>query len=174
MRGHEYIREAIRTHLEDKVPARLTAHLTAYGLASPSVADLRSYPGRRVAGHQRLPGDHRPVDGLRGRHPHRRMAPGGSLRPRVIVACDHRVHGDARGRRAGPRPGLAGGARVHLQRTGLTEDIDISPRKRPEATGAAAETRAGVPLAAGTLKFRASVLETWSTWTRRRTSTTST
>ena len=26
---------------------------------------------------------------------------------------------------------------------GLTEDIDIAPRKRPEATGAAAETRRG-------------------------------
>ena len=78
----------------------------------------------------------------------------------VIVACDHRVHGDAEGA-SKDRDRLLLAVRECIYRaSGLTDDIDISPKGRPEATGAASETRAGVPLAAGTLKFRARVTET--------------
>ena len=76
------------------------------------------------------------------------------------MACDHRVHGDAEAASKDRDRVLLAVREAIYSAAGLTEDIDISPRKRPEATGAAAETRAGVPLAAGTLKFRARVTET--------------
>jgi len=78
----------------------------------------------------------------------------------VIVACDYRVHGDAEAASKDRDRVLLAVRECIYNVSGLTDDIDISPRNRPEQTGAAAETRAGVPLAAGTLKFRASVLET--------------
>ena len=88
-------REAIRTHLAT-VPARLTAHLTG---EQPHVAERggSAVPaGRRVAGHQRLPGDHRPLDRTLRTTPAPRMAPWRIVYDiEVIVACDHRVHGDA-------------------------------------------------------------------------------
>lgn len=160
MRGHEYIREAIRTHLEQSVPARLTAHLTANSLTSPSVADLRFLLADGLQDINDFPAiivrstdsedDTRTADGTW------RIV----YDIEVIVACDHRVHGDAEAASKDRDRVLLAVRECIYSAAGLTEDIDISPRKRPEATGAAAETRAGVPLAAGTLKFRASVLET--------------
>ena len=95
MRGHEYIREAIRTHLEQSVPARLTAHLTANSLTSPSVADLRFLLADGLQDINDFPAiivrstdsedDTRTADGTW------RIV----YDIEVIVACDHRVHGDA-------------------------------------------------------------------------------
>jgi len=160
MRGHEYIREAIRTYLESAVPVRLTAHLAANGLTSPNVADLRflladglqeitDFPAVIVSSTDATD-DTRTADGTW------RIV----YDVEVVVACDHRVHGDAEGAsKDRDRVLLAVREAVYFA-AGLTEDIDIFPAKRAEQTGAAAETRSGVPLAAGTLKFRAAVLET--------------
>ncbi len=160
MRGHEYIREAIRTYLESAVPVRLAAHLAANGLTSPNVADLRflladglqeitDFPAVIVRSTDATD-DTRTADGTW------RIV----YDVEVVVACDHRVHGDAEGAsKDRDRVLLAVREAVYFA-AGLTEDIDIFPAKRAEQTGAAAETRAGVPLAAGTLKFRAAVLET--------------
>ena len=62
------------------------------------------------------------------------------------MACDHRVHGDGGGEQDRDRVLLAVRKCIHSA-AGLTGRIDISPRKRPEATGAAAGQRTGVPLA---------------------------
>ena len=160
MRGHEYIREAIRTYLESAVPVRLAAHLAANGLTSPNVADLRflladglqeitDFPAVIVRSTDATD-DTRTADGTW------RIV----YDVEVVVACDHRVHGDAEGAsKDRDRVLLAVREAVYFA-AGLTEDIDIFPAKRAEQTGAAAETRAGVPLAAGRLKFRAAVLET--------------
>ncbi len=159
MKGHEYIREAIRTYLEAEVPARLQAHLTANGLTSPTVADLRFYLADGLQDIVDFPAvivrstdsqdDTRTADGTW------RIA----YDIEVIVACEHRVHGDGEAASKDRDRVLLAVRECIYRAAGLTEDIDISPRRRAEATGAAAETRAGVPLAAGTLRFRASVLE---------------
>lgn len=160
MKGHEYIRETIRTYLEATVPTRLTAHLSANGLTSPNPADLTFLLADGLQEITNFPAvivrstdsddDTRTADGTW------RI----TYDLEVIVACDHRVHGDAEAASKDRDRVLLAVREAIYSVAGLTDDIDIAPRKRPEATGAAAETRAGVPLAAGTLRFRASVLET--------------
>lgn len=160
MKGHEYVREAIRTYLESTVPARLAAHLAANSLTSPDPAaltflladglqEITDFPAVIV----------RSTDATDDTHT------GGDTWQivydlEVIVACDHRVHGDAEGASKDRDRVLLAVREAVYAVAGLTEDIDVFPAKRPEQTGAASETRAGVPLAAGTLKFRAAVLET--------------
>jgi len=159
VRGHEYIRETIRTYLEAEVPTRLAAHLTANGLTSPTVADLRFYLADGLQDIVDFPAVIvRSTDAEDDTY-----TSSGVWRVtydiEVIVACDHRVHGDAEAASKDRDRVLLAVRECIYRAAGLTEDIDISPRRRAEATGAAAETRAGVPLAAGTLRFRASVLE---------------
>jgi len=160
VRGHEYIRETIRTYLEAEVPTRLAAHLAAYSLTSPTPADvtflladglqdINDFPAVIVRSTDSQD-DTRTADGTW------RIA----YDIEVIVACDHRVHGDAEGASKDRDRLLLAVRECIYSVVGLTDDIDIAPRKRPEQTGAASETRAGVPLAAGTLKFTAFVLET--------------
>jgi hypothetical protein len=160
VRGHEYIREAVRTHLEATVPARLTAHLTANSLTSPDPAaltflladglqDITDFPAVIVRSTDSSD-DTRTADGTWQI----------TYDIEVIVACDHRIHGDAEAASKDRDRLLLAVREAVYAVSGLTDDIDIAPRKRPEQTGAASETRAGVPLAAGTLKFTARVLET--------------
>ncbi len=94
MKGHEYIREAIRTYLEAEVPTRLQAHLTANGLTSPTVADLRFYLADGLQDIVDFPAvivrstdsedDLRTADGAW------RI----SYDIEIICATEHRVHGD--------------------------------------------------------------------------------
>ena len=159
MKGHEYVREAVRTYLETAVPLILAAHLAEYSLTSPNPADLRFY---LADGLQDI--DDFPAVVVRSTDSKdEQQAFGGAwwvaYDIEVIVACDHRVHGDGEGA-SKDRDRLLLAVREAVYRVaGLTDDIDISPRGRPEQTGAASETRAGVPLAAGTLRFVARVLE---------------
>lgn len=160
MKGHEYIREAIRTHLENVVPTRLQAHLTANSLTSPAVADLTFL---LADGLQEITDFPAVIVRSTDSTDDTRTADGTWLVRydiEVIVACDHRVHNDAESASKDRDRVLLAVREAIYSAAGLTDDIDISPRNRPEQTGAAADTRAGVPLAAGTLKFRASVLET--------------
>ena len=158
MKGHEYIREAVRTYLEATVPTLLAAHLSANGLTSPAPSALRFY---LADGLQDIP-DFPAVVVRSTDSKDDQQALGGwwiAYGIEVIVACDHRIHGDAEAA-SKDRDRLLLAVREAVYRTaGLTDDIDISPRGRPEQTGAASETRAGVPLAAGTLSFVARVLE---------------
>lgn len=159
MKGHEYVREAVRTYLESDVPLRLAAHLSANGLASPNpddiafvladgLQDIDSFPAVVV----RSTDASDDVQAFSG-------AWWITYELEVIVACDHRVHGDAEGASKDRDRLLLAVRECVYSAAGLTDDIDISPAKRPEQTGAAAETRAGVPLAAGSLRFVARVVE---------------
>jgi|JI10StandDraft_1071094.scaffolds.fasta_scaffold44688_6 hypothetical protein len=160
MRGHEYIREAVRTYLEAAVPTRLAAHLAANGLTTPEPADVTFVLADGLQDITDFPvvvvrstdatNDTWTADGTWSV----------LYDLEVIVACDHRTHGDYEGA-SKDRDRLLLAVREALYRiTGLTEDIDIVPGKRSEQTGAASMSLAGVPLAAGTVKFIARVLET--------------
>lgn len=159
MKGHEYIREAVRTYLEQSVPLLLAAHLTEIGMTVPDPSGVRFLLADGLQDVTDFPvvvvrstdsrDDQRTGDGVW------RI----TYEVEVIVAVDHRVHGDAEGASV-QRDRLLLAVREAVYRaSGLTDDIDIAPAKRPEQTGAATETRAGVPLAAGTLSFTARVLE---------------
>lgn len=160
MRGHEYIREAVRTYLELKVPERLTAHLAAYSLTSPDPAEVQFYLADNLQDIVNFPAV---VIRATDANNSTRTADGNwafDYDMEIIVAADHRVHGDVEAA-SKDRDRVLLAVRESLYRVaGLTDDIDILPGKRPEATGAGVETRQGVPLAAGTLKFTARVLET--------------
>lgn len=159
MRGHEYIREAVRTYFEQVVPARLQAHLTAIGMSTPVPAEVQFVLADGLQDIVDFPvvvirstdatNDTRTGDGKY------RIA----YDVEVIVACDHRVHGDGEAASKDRDRLLLAVREAVYSVSGLTDDIDIAPSKRPEATGAAMETRSGVPLAAGTIKFTAYVLE---------------
>lgn len=160
MRGHEYVRETVRTLLQLTVPDRLAAHLAAYGLASPDPNNLTFLLADGLQLVETFPvvivrstdagDDTRTSDGT--------WRIGYDVE--VIVACDYRVHGDSEGASKDRDRLLVAVREAVYAADGLPEDVDFAPRNRPERTGAAEETRAGVPLAAGTLKFRAFVLET--------------
>ena len=159
MKGHEYVREAVRTHLETYVPLRLAAHLTANGLSSPTASDVTFL---LADGLQDI--DTFPVVVVRSTDASDDVQTFNgawwmTYELEVIVACDHRVHGDSEGASKDRDRLLLAVRECVYAASGLTDDIDISPAKRPEQTGAAAETRAGVPLAAGTIRFVARVVE---------------
>jgi hypothetical protein len=160
VKGHEYVREAIRTYLEDTVPARLAAHLTANGLTSPDASALTFLLADGLQGV-----DSFPAVVVRWASVSDDQRTGEytwlfSYELEVIVACDHRTYNDPEGA-SKDRDRLLLAVRECLYRAlTLTNDIEILPRKRPEQTGAASETRAGLPLAAGTLSFVARVTET--------------
>lgn len=159
MRGHEYIREAVRTYLETAVPLYLAAHLAEIGMTEPvpsevgfvladGLQDVTDFPVVVVRST-----DARDVQ---------RTADGVwqvAYEVEVIAAVDHRVHGDYEGASVQRDRLLLAVRESVYSAAGLTADIDISPAKRVEQTGAAVETRAGVPLAAGTIAFTARVLE---------------
>ena len=160
MRGHEYIREAVRTYLEQVVPTRLAAHEAAYGLTSPDPAEIQFLLADNLQDIVDFP-----VVVVRATDANNstRTADGTwafDYDMEVIVACDHRVHGDVEAASKDRDRVLLAVREAIYSVAGLTNDIDIVPTKRPEATGAGVETRQGVPLAAGTIKFTAKVLET--------------
>ena len=159
MRGHEYIREAVRTYLEASVPAYLAAHLAEIGMDAPDplavafvladgLQEVTAFPVVVVRSTD-ASDDQRTGDGV--------FLVAYQLE--VIAAVDHRVHGDYEGASVQRDRLLLAVREAIYSAAGLTNDIDISPAKRVEQTGAAVETRAGVPLAAGTVAFTARVLE---------------
>ena len=160
MRGHEYIREAVRTYLELTVPDRLTAHLTANSLTSPDPAEIQFVLADGLEDITTFP-----VVVVRSTDSSDDTRTGTNTwlvtyELEVIVACDHRIHGDSEGASKDRDRVLLAVREAIYSVAGLTDDIDIVPRKRPEQTGAAMQTLAGVPLAAGTIKFTARVQET--------------
>lgn len=159
MKGHEYIREAVRTHLEVAVPVRLAAHLAANALTSPDPADLKFLLADGLQNVKDFPAVVvRSTDATEDTH-----AGGDTWRVvydlEVLVAADHRVYGDVEGASQDRDRVLLAVRESIYSATGLTEDIDIFPSKRSERTGAADESLTGVPLAVGRLKFRAAVVE---------------
>lgn len=159
MRGHEYVREAIRTYLETEVPVRLSAHLTANSLTSPStmvtfllqdvLEGVTTFPVVLVkstsAAAVKWVGQ-------------RTWWYGYDLE--IVVACDHRVHGSYEAASTDRDRLLLAVRESILTMSGLPDDIDLQPGQWQEDTGAAVQTLAGVPLAAGTMKFTVRLTET--------------
>lgn len=159
MKGHEYIREAVRTYLEAAVPAYLAAHLTEIGMTEPDPTALRFV---LADGLQDI--NDFPVVVVRSTDARDDQRTGDGVwlvayEVEIIAAVDHRMHGDYEGASVQRDRLLLAVREAVYAASGLTNDIDISPAKRVEQTGAAVETRAGVPLAAGTVAFTARVLE---------------
>jgi len=160
VRGHEYIREAVRTYLETAVPVRLAAHLAANGLTSPEPAELTFLLEDTLQGVTSFPAVLVKSTGAT-------LDKWVSTRTfwyvydvEIIVACDHRVHGSFEAASVDRDRVLLAVRESVLAAAGLPDDIDIPARAMPEETGAAVETLAGVPLAAGTVRFTARVVET--------------
>lgn len=159
MTGHEYIREAIRTYLEADVPARLATNLAADGLLTPNPSDMAFMLADGLQDVTVFP-----VVVVRSTDSKHEADTGDGVHLfrydiEVIVACDHRVHGDAEGGSKDRDRVLRAVREAIYAVGGLGDDIEFVPGDRPEKTGAAMETRAGVPLAAGTLQFTARTLE---------------
>lgn len=160
MKGHEYVREAIRTYLETAVPARLAAHLAGNGLSSPNPAELTFLLEDTLQGVTSFPA-------VLVKSTAATLDKWVSTRTfwysydvEIIVACDHRVHGSFEAASVDRDRVLLAVRESLLGLVGLPDDIDIPARAMPEETGAAVETLAGVPLAAGTVRFTARVSET--------------
>lgn len=159
MRGHEFVREAVRTYLEAEVPARLRAHLSANNLTSPST-DVAFLLADVLEGVTAFPA-------VLVRSTSATALKWVAARTwwyaydvEVIVACDHRVHGTFEAASTDRDRLMLAVRESVLTMSNLPDDIDLQPGQWPEDTGAAVRTLAGVPLAAGTLKFTVRLVET--------------
>ena len=169
MRGHEYIRDAVRGYLESSVPVRLAAHLADIEQTEPnpdgvvfvladSLQDItEGFPVVAVRSTDAT--DEQRIDAASYRV---------TYELEVMVACDHRSYGATgydQASRARDRLLLA--VRESLWRVkGMTSsdpdgDIEFLPGKRTERTGRGnMQTLDGVALAVGTVNVRAVVTET--------------
>lgn len=173
MRGHEYIRDALRAYLETAVPLFLTAHLTDIGEAEPVPADvsfvladslqdvvetedIAPYP---VVAVRSTDGDVEQKTGI--------TSWTFLYDLEVMVAVDHRTYG-AEGYKAATRSRdrlLLAVRSALLSVSGLDSgeadgDVEFLPGKRREQTGRGnQQSLSGVALAVGTLSFRARVTE---------------
>jgi len=159
MRGHEFVREAIRTYLEAEVPPRLQAHLTDNELTSPST-DVAFLLADALEGVTDFPAvlvkstSAQAVKWVASR------TWWYAYDVEIIVACDHRVHGTFEGASTDRDRLMLAVREAVLDMSNLPDEIDLQPGQMPEDTGAAVQTLAGVPLAAGTLKFTVRLVET--------------
>jgi len=159
MRGHEYVREAIRTYLETEVPLRLDAHLAANNLSSPTATGIAFLLQDVLEGVVDFP-----VVLVKS-------TSGNAVKwvmrntwwydydIEIVVACDHRVHGSYEGASTDRDRLLLAVRESVLSMAGLPDDIELIPGKWLEDTGAAVQTLAGVPLAAGTMQFTVRMVE---------------
>lgn len=159
MRGHEFVRESVRTYLEAEVPLRLAAHLAANNLTSPSSAvtfllqdvleGVNDFPVVLV----------KSTSAAAAKWVGKRTW-WYAYDVELVIACDHRVHGSFEAASTDRDRLMLAVREAVLTMSGLPDDIDLQPGAWPEDTGAAVQTLAGVPLAAGTLKFTVRLTET--------------
>lgn len=167
MKGHEYVRAQVRAHLQATVPGRLAAIRSgiqgattppspaSYGLADRLPTDPALYPAILVTSTSAPSMVKQSV-----------YAAGDSAdfvviyQMRVVVACRTDIAGgDEAASRDRDRLLLAVREAL-LGRANLPSDMEISTADLAEDTGAATQDLRGRPLSAGTLTFRAAVMET--------------
>ena len=158
MRGHEWVREATRTYLESEVPVRLAAHLAANNLTSPST-DVTFLLQDVLEGVDTFPVVLVKSTSSAAVKWVKQNTWWWDYELEVIVACDHRVHGSYEAAST-DRDRLLLAVRESILTMVLTDDAELIPGKWPEETGAAVQTLAGIPLAAGTMSFTVRLVET--------------
>lgn len=170
MRGHEYIRDALKGYLEQAVPLFLSAHLTSIGASEPVPSEVTFELADSLQ--DLVDGDPFPVVAIRSSDTPDQQSLGGgrwafTYDIEVMVACDHRTYGTD-GYRAATRARdrlLLAVRESLLNVKGLDsgEDdgsVEFLPGKRREQTGRGnQQTLAGVALAVGTIDLRARVTE---------------
>lgn len=170
MRGHEYIRDALKGYLEQAVPLFLAAHLADIGATEPDPTEVSFELADSLQ--DLVDGDPFPVVAIRSSDAPDSQSLGGgkwafTYDLEVMVACDHRAYGTEGYRsatRARDRLLLAvREALLHVKGLESGEDdgrVEFLPGKRREQTGRGnQQTLAGVALAVGTIDLRARVTE---------------
>jgi hypothetical protein len=168
MRGHEYARAQVKTHLAARVGPRLTAIRAALEVSTPTNPAAGSY----------MLADQLPVDPAlypavvvmsTGAPRIRRQSVTASgdetdfvvvYELRVVVACRTDIAG---GEEAASRDRdrlLLAVREALLGRANLPDDIEMLTSELREETGAASQDLRGRPLAAGQVTFSVAVLET--------------
>lgn len=168
MRGHEYVRDAVRGYLGDSVPVRLAAHLTDIGQAEPDPATVTFL----LADSLQDISDGFPVVAVRSADATDEQRHGAesfqvTYALEVMVACDHRTYGaEGFDQASRARDRLLLAVRESLWRVkGMKSpdadgNIEFLPGKRVERTGRGnMQTLDGVALAVGTVALRARVTE---------------
>jgi hypothetical protein len=150
----------VRTYLEDTVPLFLAAYLDANNLDAPDPDEVEF---KLVDNLQMV--THFPVVIVRSTDSPTMESDGADTylvryEVEVVVGADHTVHDDFEGAsQVRDRLQLAVVESL-LSLTGLPDGVQIPPRRLSQQTGAAAETLAGQPIAAGVVKFPVIVQET--------------
>jgi hypothetical protein len=168
MRGHEYARAQVKSHLAATVGARLSAIRAALAVSTPHNPAAGSY----------LLSDQLPVDPAA--YPCVVVMSSGSPRIRkqsvraagdaadfivvydlrVVVACRTDVAGGEEAASVDRDRLLLAVRESLLGKANLPDDIEILTDELREETGAASQDVRGRPLAAGQITFTAAVLET--------------
>lgn len=168
MRGHEYARSQVKTHLAATVGARLTAIRSALSVSTPTNPTASSY----------LLADALPSDP--NLYPAVVVMSTGTPRItkqsvyadgdtadfivvydlRVVVACRTDIAGGEEAASVDRDRLLLAVREALLGRANLPSDLEIHTADLREETGAAAQDLRGRPLAAGQLTFSVAVLET--------------
>lgn len=168
MRGHEYVRDAVRGYLAASVPARLAAHLAVIGEVEPDPASVSFVLADSLQDIE----DGWPLVAVRSTDsPEAQKLTSTSWEftydLEIMVACDHNVYGaDGYDVASRARDRLLLAVRESLLRvqgmdtSAVDGQIRFLPGKRPERTGRGnQETLSGVALAAGTAALRVRVHE---------------
>ena len=166
MRGHEYVRAQIRTHLQATVPVRLAAvkstlaaitppNPASYSLADRLPVDPNHYPAILITSTA--------APTIRKQSVY---AAGDSADfvvtydVRVVVACRTDVAGGDEAASVDRDRLLLAVRESLLGRANLPADMEISTADLAEDTGAATQDLRGRPLSAGQITFRAALMET--------------
>lgn len=168
MRGHEYARDQVRTHLASTVGTRLTAIRTALSASTPTNPASGSYLLTDA-----LPSDPNlyPVVVVMStgapRITKQSVYASGDTADficvydvRVVVACRTDTAGGEEAASVDRDRLLLAVREALLGRANLPDDLEINTSDLREETGAAAQDLRGRPLAAGQLTFSVAVLET--------------
>lgn len=166
MKGHEYVRATVRTLLQAKVPARLTAIKTALTVSTPAAPAAYLLADRLPTDPAQYPCVLINSTGTPRMRAQSVYADGDSADfivvydLRVVVACrTDTAGGDEAASRDRDRLLLAVREAL-LGRANLPDEVEIVTTDMREDTGAATQDLRGRPLSAGQLTFSVATLET--------------
>lgn len=166
MKGHEYARATVKTHLQGKVPARLTALKAALNVTSPSAPAAYLLSDRLPVDPALYPCILINSTGAPRMRAQAVYADGDSADfivvydVRVVVACRTDVAGGDEAASIDRDRLLLAVREALLGRANLPADIEIVTTDMTEDTGAATQDLRGRPLSAGQVTFSVAALET--------------